>query len=506
MAKQILLADDSATIGKIVQITFAHEDAVVTAVRSGDEALARARSARPDIVLLDATMPGKSGYEVCAELRSSGVDVPVLILTGNFSPYDEGKGKSAGADGNVVKPFESQSLIDRVNQLVGQKGAGAGARPSAGPPSGRVEPLAPPIGSGPVKPVAAPAAPPRPAPPPHMGAQPPKAPPKPPAQAPRATLMGIPTVNPGASPNLAGAQATFSPPQNPHEQRTVEMQAPVMPAKAPEPPRPTAMGIPTVDVSKLTPADARKAPPLSAFPNTEERTQVEVQPPAGVMAPPRPTSMGIPTVPSTPMAPPPPQRADGMDKQLPGPTAMGIPTVQPTRPNVPTPPRVESVARPVAPPAARPVAPAAMPLSPTMAAAPPAAASGSRLRPSLIPHAPTPQPRNPDNDFESDEATRKVDIAIPRQARRDPLATVPTMDVVAEAALPKVMEAAAPRIAEATAEAVARAGARGPEYEAIAKLSREVIEQVVWEVVPDLAEAIIKAELDRLVKERKSAS
>src|SRR5260370_41447702 len=117
MPKQILLADDSSTIGKIVQITFANEDAVVTAVKSGDDALSRARAARPDIVLLAAAMPGKSGYGVCAELRASGLtDVPVLILTGNFGPYDEARGKSAGADGNLVKPFETQALIDRVAQ------------------------------------------------------------------------------------------------------------------------------------------------------------------------------------------------------------------------------------------------------------------------------------------------------------------------------------------------------------------------------------------------------
>jgi hypothetical protein len=324
-----------------------------------------------------------------------------------------------------------------------------------------------------------------------MGAQPPKPPPKPPAQAPRATLMGIPTVNPGAAPNLAGAQATFSPPvaPNPHEQRTVEMQAPVIPAqKAPEPPRPTAMGIPSVDISKLTPADARK-PAASPFGGSEERTQVEMAPPGSVgrAEPPRPTAMGIPIVPSTP--------SPVVDRQPPpGPTAMGIPTVQPTRPQ-PTPPQVVAPVRPMAPPAP-------MPVPPPVAAITAVTPLPGKLRPSLIPHAPTPQPRTPDNDFESEEATRKVDMAIPRQARRDPLATVKTMDAVAEAVLPKVMEAAAPRIADA----VANAGARGPEYEAIAKLSREVIEQVVWEVVPDLAEAIIKAELDRLVKERKSAS
>src|SRR5688500_11853610 len=109
MPKQILLADDSATIGRMVEITFAREDYVVTTVRSGEEALGRARASRPDLVLLDAVMPGKSGYDVCAELRAAGLtDVPVLILHGNFTPYDEARGKAVGADGDVVKPWETQ--------------------------------------------------------------------------------------------------------------------------------------------------------------------------------------------------------------------------------------------------------------------------------------------------------------------------------------------------------------------------------------------------------------
>jgi hypothetical protein len=68
------------------------------------------------------------------------------------------------------------------------------------------------------------------------------------------------------------------------------------------------------------------------------------------------------------------------------------------------------------------------------------------------------------------------------------------------------MAAVVRQVAERTAQAVpAAVAAKGPEYEAIAKLSREVIEQVVWEVVPELAEAIIRAELDRLVRERSNA-
>src|SRR4051812_952841 len=109
MPKQILLVDDSVTIHRVVEITFAREDYQITAVKSGDEAIARAKDLRPDVVLADAGMPGKTGYDVCAALRADAAlaGVPCLILTGNFSPYDEVKGNKAGADGFVVKPFET---------------------------------------------------------------------------------------------------------------------------------------------------------------------------------------------------------------------------------------------------------------------------------------------------------------------------------------------------------------------------------------------------------------
>ena len=116
MPKQILLVDDSVTIQRVVELTFAHEDYKVVAAKSADEGLAKARELKPDIVLADAGMPGKSGYDLCSALRSEAslAGTPCLILAGNFSPYDEGRGQKSGADGFVVKPFETQALIDKV--------------------------------------------------------------------------------------------------------------------------------------------------------------------------------------------------------------------------------------------------------------------------------------------------------------------------------------------------------------------------------------------------------
>src|SRR5437764_5223006 len=105
MPKQILLVDDSVTIQRVVELTFAHEtEYKVIAAKIADEGLQKARDLRPDIVLADASMSGqnlKTGYDLCAALRADGAlaSVPVLILTGNFAPYDEARGTKAGADG-----------------------------------------------------------------------------------------------------------------------------------------------------------------------------------------------------------------------------------------------------------------------------------------------------------------------------------------------------------------------------------------------------------------------
>jgi CheY-like chemotaxis protein len=118
MPRTILLADDSATIRKVVELTFSDSDIRVECVASGTEALERVRIVRPDLVLADVVMPGPSGYEVCRAVKSSDHPVPVLLLAGTFEPFDAGLAEDCGADGHMVKPFESQALLDRVADLL----------------------------------------------------------------------------------------------------------------------------------------------------------------------------------------------------------------------------------------------------------------------------------------------------------------------------------------------------------------------------------------------------
>lgn len=120
MSRKLLLADDSVTIQKVIGITFVNEDYTLAVADNGDAALEKARSDRPDLILADVFMPGKNGYELCSAVKAdpSLAGVPVLLLTGTFEPFDEAKAQACGADGWIAKPFESQTLINRVKELL----------------------------------------------------------------------------------------------------------------------------------------------------------------------------------------------------------------------------------------------------------------------------------------------------------------------------------------------------------------------------------------------------
>ncbi|RPI11251.1 MAG: response regulator [Zetaproteobacteria bacterium] len=120
MGARILVADDSVTIQKVVELTFSKEDFTLTQARSGEEAIQKAKEMRPDLVLLDLVMPDMNGYDVCAALRAEPTlrSVPIIFLAGAFESFDRQRGAQAGANDVVTKPFESQVLIGKVKQLL----------------------------------------------------------------------------------------------------------------------------------------------------------------------------------------------------------------------------------------------------------------------------------------------------------------------------------------------------------------------------------------------------
>ena len=118
--KTILLADDSITIQKVVELTFSDGDYRVFCVSNGAQALKRAAEVKPDVALLDVIMPEKNGYEVCEALKAdpATAHVPVLLLCGTFEPFDARRAEAAGAAGHLTKPFESHALVARVEELM----------------------------------------------------------------------------------------------------------------------------------------------------------------------------------------------------------------------------------------------------------------------------------------------------------------------------------------------------------------------------------------------------
>ncbi len=126
MDYKILLADDSATVQKIITLTFSDEGVEVIAVNNGDEAIDRLRRLRPALVMADICIPGKDGYEICEFVKThpETEGTPVILLVPAFEPFDEDRARRIGADYHLTKPFQSiRMLISVVKNLIDQKAA-----------------------------------------------------------------------------------------------------------------------------------------------------------------------------------------------------------------------------------------------------------------------------------------------------------------------------------------------------------------------------------------------
>jgi CheY-like chemotaxis protein len=129
MPHKLLLADDSVTIQRVIELTFADEDVQVSVVSDGKQAIDVLKRDRPDIVLADIGMPERDGYEVAEFIKNDPnlAHIPVILLTGAFEPLDENRARTVGCDGVLMKPFEPQMVINRVRELLsGHRPAAAG--------------------------------------------------------------------------------------------------------------------------------------------------------------------------------------------------------------------------------------------------------------------------------------------------------------------------------------------------------------------------------------------
>ena len=93
---------------------------------------------KPDLIMADVAMPGRNGYEVCTFVKNDSAlkGTPVLLLAGTFEPLNKDEAIKAGADDSIVKPFESQELLDKVRELLSRSGGvetPSASRPAAAP-------------------------------------------------------------------------------------------------------------------------------------------------------------------------------------------------------------------------------------------------------------------------------------------------------------------------------------------------------------------------------------
>ncbi len=122
--RKLLLADDSITIQKIVDLTFTDEGVSVRCVNNGQEAIEAIENFRPDVVLADVFMPEKSGYQVCEYIKKSDQlkHIPVMLLVGSFEPFDEEEARRVGADEILTKPFQSiRRLMEKVGLMAAKR-------------------------------------------------------------------------------------------------------------------------------------------------------------------------------------------------------------------------------------------------------------------------------------------------------------------------------------------------------------------------------------------------
>jgi CheY-like chemotaxis protein len=118
--RKLLLADDSITIQKVVDLTFVDEGVTVLCLNNGREAIEQLADFMPDVVLADVLMPEVNGYELCEYIKNTDElkHIPVMLLVGSFEPFDEEEARRVGANDTLTKPFQSiRRLIEKVGLL-----------------------------------------------------------------------------------------------------------------------------------------------------------------------------------------------------------------------------------------------------------------------------------------------------------------------------------------------------------------------------------------------------
>jgi CheY-like chemotaxis protein len=140
----LLAVDDSKTMRKVIEITFAGEGFKTVVAADAADAVAKAQSEQPQVALIDAALEGTNGYDLCRQIKGASPATVVVLLSNKAQPYDKARGAAAGADDFVDKPFDTQQMIDKITALA-KRGAQAPVAAAPAPvaaPVAVVQPMA----------------------------------------------------------------------------------------------------------------------------------------------------------------------------------------------------------------------------------------------------------------------------------------------------------------------------------------------------------------------------
>lgn len=116
----VLVVDDSATEREIISGCLKGSGLTIVIAKSGEEALDKIKAQKPDLIVLDVVLPGRSGFEICRELKGEDITskIPVIICSTKGTEMDKFWGLKQGADAYITKPIDQEELVKTVNKLL----------------------------------------------------------------------------------------------------------------------------------------------------------------------------------------------------------------------------------------------------------------------------------------------------------------------------------------------------------------------------------------------------
>ncbi len=143
MTTTLLAVDDSKTMRKVIEITFAGEGFKTVVAADAADAVAKAQAERPQVALIDAALDGTNGYDLCRQIKGASPSTVVVLLSNKAQPYDKARGSASGADDYMDKPFDTQQMIDKVVALAKRGAQASAGAPAAMPAAAPAPPPAP---------------------------------------------------------------------------------------------------------------------------------------------------------------------------------------------------------------------------------------------------------------------------------------------------------------------------------------------------------------------------